>query len=208
MEQHNATKVNVADTIKPSGIKEIQPNSLRPHLRIVVTDWQPISSEWLAREDAVRREDRIQRLNWLAERMPSAEYHMYVGGVIAKFLFEEARYCFVYGQFLAVILLGLAFVEHTLASVLYAFYGRNDLQRAGIATLLKEAWKVSFISDEEFEALDRSRSIRNPVSHFRHSHHEDSVEFRAFQEGEDHFAVIERDAYHVMTVIFKLLAKF
>ncbi len=172
-----------------------------------MSDWQLISREWLSREDVACREDRIQRLNWLAERMPPAEYHMYVGGPMAKFLFEEARYCFAYGQFLAVILLGLAFVEHTLASVLYAFYGRNDLERASITTLVEEARKVFLISTDEFEAMDRARLLRNPVSHFRRPLDEASIESRALQEGEGHFAVIERDAYHVMTVVFNLLAK-
>ncbi len=170
-------------------------------------DWTPISQEWLSREDSSCRQDRIERLNWLAERMPPAEYQMFLGGLMAKFLFEEARYCFVYGQFLAVILLGLAFVEHTLGAVLYAFYRRDDLERANITTLLEEARKAGWISDEEFDALDRARALRNPVTHFRRPLHEDTVEYRAIQEREGPFRVIEQDAHHVMTVVINLLAK-
>ena len=50
-------------------------------------------------------------------------------GMMAKYLFEETRYCFVYGQYLAVIsVLGMALVERTLAAEFYAS-GRDDLER-------------------------------------------------------------------------------
>ena len=63
--------------------------------------------DWLVREDRVYFADRAARLGWTAEIIPKAEYLTFPGGLISKHLFEEARYCFVYGQFLAVIVLGL-----------------------------------------------------------------------------------------------------
>ena len=74
------------------------------------------SEDWLMREDTVCFADRAARLDWIAEIMPTAEYLAFPSGFMAKYLFEEARYCFVYGQFLAVIVLGLAFLEKTLAA--------------------------------------------------------------------------------------------
>ena len=75
--------------------------------------------EWLTREDSACREDRLARLDWLVRKMPDVDYLTFPGGLISKHLFEEARYCFVYGQFLAVIVLGLSYIEHTLAALFY-----------------------------------------------------------------------------------------
>ena len=63
---------------------------------------------------------------------------------MAKFLFEETRYCFAYGQYLAVIVLGVAFIERTLAAEFYAS-GRNDLrthQHFGAAQRSAKCWLV------------------------------------------------------------------
>ena len=93
---------------------------------------------WLLNEDTVCREDRLARLTWLASMLPPADYLTFPGGSMAKLLFEEMRYCFAYGQFLATITLGFAYIERTLAAKFFAA-GRADLERAGIMKLLQEA---------------------------------------------------------------------
>ena len=79
------------------------------------------SAEWLNSEDASCFDDRASRLQWLVENAPRSEYWAFHGGLITKSLFEETRYCFVYGQFLAATLLGLAYIEHTLAALFLRF---------------------------------------------------------------------------------------
>src|SRR5437773_2713842 len=83
---------------------------------------------------------------------------------------EETRYCFVYGQFLAVIVLGVAFVERALAAEFYSS-GRDDLERENISVLLREARHAGWLNAAEYSALDRARQIRNPVTHFRRPGH-------------------------------------
>jgi hypothetical protein len=61
--------------------------------------------------------------------MPNAEWMLYGTGPVSKCLFEEARYCFAYGQYLGSIIPGLAFLEMSLAGAFYAA-GRSDLERA------------------------------------------------------------------------------
>ena len=70
----------------------------------------PTSSEWLANEDSTCFDHRKARLDWLGANSPLAMYWTFPGGLLAKSLFEEARYSFVYGQFLATNFWGL----HTL----------------------------------------------------------------------------------------------
>ncbi len=131
---------------------------------------------------------------------------MFPGGQISKYLFEEARYCFVYGQFLATIVMGLSFIEHTLASLFYAS-GRNDLERASISTLLLEALNSEWIDQSEFDNLERAKKVRNPITHFRKPGHIDTIDYRMVMQNELPYLIIEEDAKHVMETVLHLLGK-
>ena len=162
--------------------------------------------EWLVREDEVCHSDRVKRLEWLASILPEREYLTFPGGLMAKFLFEEARYCFAYGQYLAVIVLGMAFIERTLAAEFYAS-GRNDLERATFIELLCEAQKIGWLTAIEYKAFDRARKIRNPVTHFRHPGHRENIQYRAVDESNYPYAVIEQDARIIAASVMHMVAK-
>ena len=164
----------------------------------------PNVADWLENEDAACREHRIARLEWLTALMPSVEFHAFRGGDLSVFLYEEARYCFVYGQYLSTIVLGLAFIERTLAAHLYAA-GRDDLERANISLLLREANSTGLITDEEFEMLDRLRSIRNPIAHFRRPLDPEGLIRRTVEAETYAYDLIEEDARVVMDAIYYLL---
>jgi hypothetical protein len=162
------------------------------------------AEQWLNREDAVAREGRLSRLIWIATQYPPINYQLFHGGILSHYLFEEARYCFVYGQFLATIMLGLAFIERTFAAEFFAS-GRNDLERASISRLLREMLECGWISYTDFEQLERARRSRNRVVHFRRPDHPDEIEWRSVQEQEHPYTLIEEDARNVLAIIFKLL---
>ena len=164
------------------------------------------SEDWLIREDTVCFADRAARLDWVADTMPKAEYLTFPGGLMAKYLFEEARYCFVYGQFLAVIVLGLAFLEKTLAAWFF-MAGRNDLERANISRLLREARNEAWITNDAYENLERIRLVRNPVTHFRAPLSEDSIEFQALGKADHPYSVIEQDACDVIEAVMHMLGR-
>jgi hypothetical protein len=165
---------------------------------------------WLSREDAICHDGRIRRLEWLASILPPGEYLTFPGGLMSKFLFEEMRYCFAYGQFLATIVLGFAYIEQTLAGKFFAA-GRNDLKRAGIAKLLREARRHDILGEDEAKELDQIRRTRNPVTHFRRPLDDDpdaySVELRSLQKNEHPYEVLERDAQAVVRAAMKALQK-
>lgn len=162
--------------------------------------------EWLDREDLVCGRDREARLEWLTQMMPKLEYVAFPGAHLSKFLFEEARYCFIYGQFIASIMLGAAYIEQTLAALLYAA-GRSDLERANAVTLLREAVALGWIDQAEFEGFDNARALRNPVSHFRKPLHEETVEYRSVVNNEMPYSVLEEDARTILRVVFKLMSR-
>ncbi len=162
--------------------------------------------DWVINEDAKCRKVRIANLEWLINKTPNSEYQIFHGGTIAKFLFEEAKYCFVYSQFLATIILGFAFVEHTLAAMFFAS-GRNDLERANVSKILKEARKIGWLSIEEYQNLIEAKKIRNPITHFRKPLDKDTIDFKAVLENKHQYDIIEEDAKYVMKVMLKLINK-
>ena len=164
------------------------------------------AAEWLRNEDSVCFDDRLTRLESISDKLPSAQFLTFPGGLLAKSLFEEMRYCFVYAQFLATIFLGLAYIERTLASLFYGA-GRNDLQRAGLSELLREALAEGLVDSREFESLERIRMNRNSYAHFRKPGHEDGVEYRALTEGDVPYGIIERDAVTVVVAAFHIVDK-
>lgn len=161
---------------------------------------------WLEREDSVCKEGRLARLRWLSLLYPDTSIAFFPGGWIAKYLFEESRYCFIYGQFMASIELGIAYVEHTLAALFYAA-GRSDLERASISTLLREAVGLNWIDQEQFEKLERARALRNAIAHFRCPLDEEGVEYRMVTDEEMPHSIIEKDARLVMQVVLPLLSR-
>jgi len=162
--------------------------------------------DWLKREDRLTREDRLARLKWLMGRMPQAEYVGFPGGWMSKSLFDEAGCCFVCGQFLGTIVLGLGYIERTLAAMFYGL-GRNDLERVSISLLLGEAVDGGWISQREFANLERARKVRNAVTHFRRLGDCDGIEYRAVEQNEAPYGIMESDARQVMESAIHLLAR-
>ncbi len=155
------------------------------------------AEEWLDAEEKACRRDRLQRLTWLMARSPIADHWTFPGGWLAKYLFEESRYCFVYGQFLSATLLGFAFVERVLAAMLYEA-GRDNLERANVSKLLQEALTYRWITEDQFAALDRARHLSNAVAHFRRPLDDCSVEYRSVAGDRLPYDVVEEDAEFVL----------
>ena len=89
------------------------------------------------------------------------------------------------------------------------FYGegRNDLERANLSLLVREAEVHRLIGSSEARDLDEAREGRNAYVHFRRPGHEDSVKARAIHEDEAPYDLIERDATAVMSAAFMILNK-
>lgn len=165
-----------------------------------------VSQEWLSREDEPCFSERLERLRWLEKQAPAAEHRLFRGGLMSKYLFEETRYSFVYGQYLAVIVLGVAFVERMLAAEFYAS-GRDDLERASISKLLEESRDLGWLSIDEYDAFERARQIRNPVTHFRHPMHHEGIDRRMVEENEHVYALIEKDARIIVGAVMHMLSR-
>ncbi len=167
----------------------------------------PSAEEWLGNEDRRCWDDRLQRLKWVLEEYPNIDITLFQGGIKSYYLFEEARYCFVYGQYIASTILSLSYIENTLGSFFYAT-GRNDLKRARIADLFKEAQKEGLISEREFIVFDKVRKIRNPITHFRKPLDRETFEYKALESDRHPYEVLEEDAKVALKANFRMMEKF
>jgi len=165
------------------------------------------AEKWLDNEDRRCWDDRLHRLKWIIEEYPKIDITLFHGGIKSYHLFEEARYCFVYGQYIASILLSLSYIENTLGSVFYAA-GRNDLERVPISDLLKEAQKEGLISEREFSVFDKVRKIRNPITHFRKPLDRETIEYNAIESERHPYKVLEEDAKVALKANFRMMEKF
>jgi hypothetical protein len=163
--------------------------------------------EWLDHEDKCCRDNRLERLKWTMKEYPKIEIPLFRDGLKSYYLFEEARYCFVYGQYTASIMLSLSFIETTLASMFYAS-GRNDLERARLSDLLKEAKEKGLISEQEFIVFDKVRKLRNPLTHFRKPSDRENVEYRALEKDAHPYDLLEEDAKMALKANFRIMEKF
>ncbi len=121
-------------------------------------------------------------------------------------MFEESRYCFVYGRFLSSAILGFAFVERTLAAMFFAS-GRDDLERVNSRKLFQEAQDAGWVSKQEIELFEKARKLRNPLTHFRTPMHEELPESRASREGSEPHEMVEGDARQILEVVFRLVER-
>ncbi len=164
------------------------------------------ASEWLEHEDNSARAQRTARLEWLVTHYPSAQGFMLHGGWLSKQLLEEAKYCFVYGQYVALAILSVAFLERTLAARFYGS-GRDDLERAGGADLLRQALQTGSISQDEFLLFERMRRLRNPLVHFRRPLAKDTVEARAVASDCHPDTILESDAREILLGLLAILQR-
>lgn len=165
------------------------------------------AEDWIDREDSTDRLNRVTRLQWLLDQISGNEFWLFHGGYLSFELFEQTRYCFVYGQYLATIILGLSFIEHTLAILFFAS-GRDDLERADISVLTQNAFMVGWIGQEEKKAIDQARKIRNDVTHYRNPSHKDSLVQQTKMDQEKIESFLEQKARLVILTAFHILSHF
>jgi hypothetical protein len=166
-----------------------------------------IPEEWLKIEDEKCYQERLDRLKWLIDISPSRDIWLFHGGLLPNYLFEEARYCFVYGQYISTVVLGFSFIEYSLTSIFYGA-GQDRIEHAKSENIFQEALRQGIIDHNEFHSLDHIRKLRNPFVHFRRPGVKESIEYAWVIENDIPNAKLEQDAQFVIGIVMRLLGKF
>lgn len=142
---------------------------------------------------------RAGRVRWLATVMPidmgfcmSLEtYHV----------FEEAKASFVYGNFVASIVLAAAFVEHWIVANLDGLgYGREGSR--GLSSAIKTARKANLVHQMLLDRVERLRLIRNPFVHLKAIDHEHNLDRRFLKQRVPPSELLEEDAKQALTTMY------
>ncbi len=142
-----------------------------------------------------------ERQQWIKDNRPNVKW-AFRGATIFR-LFEEAQDCYVGGNALASILAGVSFLEQSLAAEFHSIR-RNDIIRASLPNLAKEARKYGWISEGDLIELGRIWRLRKSITHFRPPGHFDRIETRQYKDSAPIDEILEEDVRHELTTLFHL----
>jgi hypothetical protein len=87
-----------------------------------------------------------------------------MGGIPSLFAITELKRSYIYGNFMATVLLSQVFIEQSLGSM-YAISGHDDIIGKGFAALIDMACQDGKITYELAESFHKLRRVRNPYIH-------------------------------------------
>lgn len=160
----------------------------------------------LKTSDEHRREERADRIVWMST-------YRYKPGVIVGrpetlALFNEAEDAFREGHFISVMLLALAFVEHTIVEELVERCLSKE--RVNFERAIELAQKNQVLGTELLSRIDRLREVRNPFVHRRPPDDPDTYGNRYITRQIHPRTMLEQDAreaFEVMYLVFSALLR-
>lgn len=157
----------------------------------------------LEASDAASRAQRAERIVW-ASQHASAITGAVMGPLEPLRLMEEARVCFVSGQFIAALLTATAFIEHTIEDELNERGFPGD--RRAFAAAIQQARAEAMFPVDLLERADLLRLLRNPFAHSKPDDHAHSLgtRFRARRLHPD--SVLEGDAREAIALMYAFFA--
>ena len=164
------------------------------------------SGSWLTDKNKLFSKKGSNRLEWLVNQTPQSSHWVFPGGTVTINLFEAASYCFVNGQFLGAMVMGLSYIEHTLAG-LFSAAGRKELENAGLEVLASEAMSLALLKQKEFDIIKEATKKRDAKFASRRFVDLQNVDNTIVEEDKEVSAVYEEDGRKVMTVVVRLLDK-
>jgi hypothetical protein len=143
--------------------------------------------------------DRAARVRWLYDTIPKGG--MFGMPLETLLVFQEAKSSFIYGHFVATIVLAASFVEHWLAGNLDGL-GYHKEASQGLAATIKCARSNDLVIPLILDKADHLRLIRNPFVHLKPFEHEHTVGQRARAKDTDHATLLENDAKEALIAMY------
>ena len=155
-----------------------------------------------AKHDKDTLQSRIDRIKYLSRI--TLDYTGMAGSMESMFTFEEAKACFVNGQFIATILLAQAFIERELQGQMLAkgYPGANR----GLKYIVKYCREKDLLPSTLIQKVDQLRNIRNSFAHLKPPMYEFNLHQRIYQS---HFKpvgdVLSHDAREALSTMLTAL---
>ena len=107
---------------------------------------------------------RVERYRFLWEEFGPPADMLLIGGIPSMFALDELKRAYVYGSFMAAVLLAQAFIEQSLGGM-YSFAGDDKKASKSFAKLIDASRDDEHITQDMADALHRLRKMRNPYMH-------------------------------------------
>lgn len=158
----------------------------------------------LEQSDKINREARTNRIIWMSQHNQRPGIVMGHGEALG--VLSEAENAFRDGNFISVIILALAYIEHDLTDSLI----RMSLANFGVS--LNQAINIArehkVLEEPLIERINHLRLVRNPFAHLKHPEHCYSFSNRFREKGVHPQALLEedaREAFEIMFLVFRAL---
>jgi hypothetical protein len=145
---------------------------------------------------------RVERLRYL-DRIYPPGYGMM--SVAMYYLFDEAKFTFVNGQFVATILLTQSMIEQWLDGVLKEKGIKTKKPNPGLKEILEKVESHKLLHPFIIEKVDRLRQIRNPFVHYRPMDDPDNLDLRSFNQNTNMNALLEKDAKEALALMYEII---
>jgi len=155
----------------------------------------------IERHDKSEAPERATRIRWLNSVMPrESSFAMQVESYM---VFSDAKDAFIYGQYVATILLASSFVEHWLGAIVAA-NGSVKVQRNGLAAIISYCREQCLLPAALCSRADSLRKIRNPFVHLKSFDHPDTVTQRSIEQQRNPFELLEPDARDSLITMYSV----
>lgn len=147
--------------------------------------------------------ERLLRLKYVNKLFPfgTREY----GSDESHRIFNEAIHCFIFGQYIATVILSLSFIERRFQEY---FHIRMDKRsKLTLSKLLIEFRQTGFIDEYFINKIDKIRLKRNPFVHHKEPLYPHSLMSRSMESNTVAEELLEqdaKDALGLMLVISKM----
>lgn len=153
----------------------------------------------LEKADKRMLSERAARARWLAEVIPKRTYF---GMPIETFyVLDETTSSFIYGNYVAVIVLATSFVEHWFTAQLSERGYQKEAAR-GLSASIKTARSQNIVDVIILDKADRLRLIRNPFVHLKPFENEHNLGSRSLRLGAHPKTILEQDAKDAIIALY------
>jgi hypothetical protein len=153
----------------------------------------------LEKADKRMLSERAARARWLAEIIPKRTYF---GMPMETFyVLDETTSSFIYGNYVAVIILSTSFVEHWFTAQL-SERGYEKEARRGLSVSIQTARSQNLVDSLILDKADRLRLIRNPFVHLKPFEHEHNLGSRSLRLGAHPKTILEQDAKEAIIALY------
>ena len=160
--------------------------------------------EELANYDYNSLDERTKRHEFIWSEFGPPVDMLVTGGIPAMFALHELMSSYIYGNFLACVLVAQVFAEHSLGSKFLA-QGGESVVNQGFGKMIEVAGKREMISENITERLHDLRNMRNPYVHPRIGLHEKGYMWRLVQHNVDPEQLAQTDAEEAIRIIVDYL---